>query len=120
MTGVLATTLLAVPLLAAPVQAQRAPQDRPSTPPNVIFPATAPRAHDLKTAGKRPGTIIKAGCYTHVVAAHPGTAYVSNSAKSGPYLVTVVTSPGRTTTYYGLMKSTSVVSGQIVQAGQDL
>ena len=77
-------------------------------------------AHDLRTAGKRPGTTIKARCGTRVVAAHPGTAFVSSSPKSGPYLVTVVTTPGRTTTYYGFMKSASVVSGQIVQAGQEI
>ena len=119
MTGVLATTLLSVPLLASPAHAQLA-EDRPAVAPSVFFPAVARRAHDLRTAGKRPGTTIKAGCGTKVVAAHPGTAIVSNSPKSGPNLVTVVTTAGRTTTYYGFMKSTSVVSGQIVQAGQEI
>jgi endonuclease/exonuclease/phosphatase family metal-dependent hydrolase len=119
MTGVLATTVLSVPLLTAPAHAQLA-EDRPSVAPNVFFPAAARRAHDLRTAGKRPGTTIKAGCGTKVVAAHPGTAIVTSSPKSGPYLVTVVTTPGRTTTYYGFMKSASVVTGQIVQAGQEI
>ncbi|HEX2893989.1 MAG TPA: peptidoglycan DD-metalloendopeptidase family protein [Marmoricola sp.] len=120
LTGMLATTVLSVPVLTAPAHAQRMPQDRPSVAPSVFFPAAARRAQDLRTAGKRPGTTIKAGCGTKVVAAHPGTAYVSNSRTSGRYLVTIVTSPGRTTTYYGFMKSASVVSGQIVQAGQEI
>lgn len=120
MTGILASTLISVPLLASPAHAQKAPEDRPSTAPNVFFPAVARRAHDLNNSGKRPGTIIKAGCGTKVVAAHPGTALVSNSPKSGPSLVTVVTTPGRTTTYYGFMQSASVVNGQIVQAGQEI
>lgn len=120
MTGILASTLLTVPLLATSAHAQTMAEDRPSVAPSVFFPAAARRAHDLRTAGKRPGTTIKAGCGTKVVAAHPGTAYVSSSPKSGPNLVTIVTSPGRTTTYYGFMKSTSVVSGQIVQAGQEI
>jgi len=119
--GVLALGLLSAPIItAAPASAQRAPQDRASTPPDVIFPAVARRAHDLKTYGKSPGTLIKAGCSTKVVAATPGTAVVADSAKSGPHLVAVVTSQGRTTTYYGFMKSASVVSGQIVQAGQEI
>jgi endonuclease/exonuclease/phosphatase family metal-dependent hydrolase len=121
LTGALVTSLLSLPLIAAaPAQAQRAPQDRPSIAPNVFFPAVARRARDLKTSGKRPGTMIKAGCGTKVVAAHPGTAVVSDSPSSGPPLVTVVTTPGRTTTYYGFMRSASVVTGQIVQAGQEI
>lgn len=121
LTTALVASLVSLPLVAAgPAQAQRAPQDRPSTAPNVFFPAVARRARDLKTSGKRPGTTIKAGCGTKVVAAHPGTAVVSDSPKSGPHLVTIVTSPGRTTTYYGFMRSASVVSGQIVQAGQEI
>ena len=119
--GTLATTLLATLLLIdAPAQAQRAPEDRPSTPPNVIFPAVARNAHDLKTSGRRPGTEIKAGCKTRVVAATPGTAYVSSSPKSGPNLVRVVTTSGRLTTFYGFMRKASVVNGQIVQAGQEI
>jgi endonuclease/exonuclease/phosphatase family metal-dependent hydrolase len=121
LTAALVSSLLSLPLIAAaPAQAQRAPQDRPTTAPNVFFPAVARRARDLKTAGKRPGTTIKAGCGTKVVAAHPGTAVVSDSPKSGPNLVTIVTTPGRTTTYYGFMRSTSVVSGQLIQAGQEI
>jgi len=116
-----AISLLTLPVLtAAPALAQKAPEDRVSTPPNVYFPALARRAHDLKTSGQRPGTIIKAGCGTKVVAAHPGTAVVAPSGPSGPNMVAIVTSPGRTTTYYGFMKSTSVVSGQIIQAGQEI
>lgn len=120
LTGLLATAALTVPVLTAPAHAQLMPEDRTSVAPSVFFPAAARRAHDLRTAGKRPGTTIKAGCGTKVVAAHPGTAYVSSSPKSGPNLVTIVSSPGRTTTYYGFMKSTSVVSGQIIQAGQEI
>jgi len=120
-TSTVALSLLSLPVLvSAPAHAQRAPQDRPSTAPSVFFPATARRARDLKNAGKRPGTTIKAGCGTKVVAAHPGTAVVSSSPKSGPHLVTIVTTPGRTTTYYGFMSSTSVTTGQIVQAGQEI
>src|SRR4051794_36658617 len=120
-TSTVALSLLSLPVLvSAPAQAQRAPEDRPSVAPSVFFPAAARRAHDLRTAGKRPGTTIKAGCGTKVVAAHPGTAVVSSSPKSGPNLVTVVTTPGRTTTYYGFMSSASVTTGQIVQAGQEI
>lgn len=119
--GLVAASLLTLPLVAAsPAQAQKAHAARTSVAPNVFFPAAARRARDLQTFGKRPGTTIKAGCGTKVVAAHPGTAIVSSSPKSGPNLVTVVTTPGRTTTYYGFMKSASVVSGQIVQAGQEI
>jgi len=120
-TSTVALSLLALPVLvSAPAHAQRAPQDRPSTAPNVYFPAAARRARDLKTAGKRPGTVIKAGCGTQVLAATPGTAVVSASPKSGPHMVTIVTTPGRTTTYYGFMSSASVATGQIVQAGQEI
>jgi endonuclease/exonuclease/phosphatase family metal-dependent hydrolase len=119
--GLVAASLLTIPLVgASPAQAKKASHPRASVAPNVFFPAVARRARDLKTAGKRPGTTIKAGCGTKVVAAHPGTAIVSSSTTSGPNLVTVVTTPGRTTTYYGFMKSASVVSGQIVQAGQEI
>jgi hypothetical protein len=119
--GLLATGLLATPLLvAAPAEAQLPPQDRKVAPPNVTFPALARRAYDLKTSGRRPGTEIKAGCGTKVVAATPGTAIVSSSPKSGPYLVTIVTTQGRLTTYYGYMKSASVTTGQLVQAGQQI
>lgn len=120
-TGVLATTLLATPLLtAAPAHAQLQPQDRTVSAPNVFFPAVARRARDLNTSGKRPGTEIKAACGTKVVASTPGTAIVSSSPKSGPNLVTVVTTVGHLTTYYGYMARASVVSGQIVQAGQEI
>jgi endonuclease/exonuclease/phosphatase family metal-dependent hydrolase len=120
-SSAVAISLLALPVIAAaPAHAQREPQSRPVTAPNVFFPAVARRARDLKTSGKRPGTTIKAGCGTKVVAAHPGTAVVSSSHTSGPNLVTIVTTPGRTTTYYGFMKKASVVSGQIVQAGQEI
>lgn len=119
--GAVAASLLTLPVIAmSPAQAMKAPQKRVSVAPNVFFPAAARRARDLRTAGKRPGTTIKAGCGTKVVAAHPGTAIVSSSRTAGPNLVTVVTTPGRTTTYYGFMKRASVVSGQIVQAGQEI
>ena len=119
--GAVAASLLSLPVMAmAPAQALTAPEKRVSVAPNVFFPAAARRARDLGTAGQRPGTTIKAGCGTKVVAAHPGTAIVSSSTTAGPNLVTVVTTPGRTTTYYGFMKRASVVSGQIVQAGQEI
>ncbi len=120
-TGVVATALLATPLLVvAPAHAKKAPQDRDSVAPQVFFPAVARKAHDLKTSGKRPGTEIKAHCGSKVVAATPGTAVVVASQKSGPYLVKVVTTVGRLTTFYGFMRSASVTSGQIVQAGQEI
>ena len=85
LVGVLATALVASPLLvAAPAQAMKAPEDRGSVAPNVFFPAAARKAHDLKTSGKRPGTEIKAKCGSKVVAATPGYAIVSSSPKSGP------------------------------------
>lgn len=119
--GAVAASLLSLPVIAlAPAQAQTTPERRASVAPNVFFPAVARRARDLKTGSTRHGTTIKAGCGTKVVAAHPGTAIVSSSRTSGPNLVTVVTTPGRTTTYYGFMRSASVVSGQIVQAGQEI
>ena len=59
MTGVLATTLLSVPLLASPAHAQLA-EDRPAVAPNVFFPAFARSALVLRTAGKRPGSTIMA------------------------------------------------------------
>jgi hypothetical protein len=120
-TGVLATALLATPLVGvSPASAMKAPQDRDVAAPNVFFPAAARKAHDLKTSGKRPGTEIKAKCGSRVVAATPGMAVVTTSKRGGPYLVKVVTSTGRLTTFYGYMRSASVVSGQILQAGQEI
>jgi endonuclease/exonuclease/phosphatase family metal-dependent hydrolase len=119
LTGAVATTVLAAPLLVvAPAQAQLAPEDRPSTPPNVMFPVIAAHPTDLKTSGKRPGTEIKARCGKPVRAATPGTAVVTSSKHSGPALVRVVTSNGRLTTWYGFMPSAAVTTGQIIQAGQ--
>jgi hypothetical protein len=121
LVGVLATALVASPLIAvAPAQAMKAPEDRGSVAPNVFFPAKARKAHDLQTSGKRPGTEIKARCGSKVLAATPGYALVSSSPKSGPYLVRIVTTAGRLTTFYGYMRSASVTTGQIVQAGQEI
>jgi len=118
-SGALATTLLAAPLVVlAPAHAQLPPEDRASTPPNVMFPVVDKDARDLKTSGKRPGTEIKAHCGRVVRAAHPGTAYVSESRTAGPHLVRVVTSTGRLVSWYGYMQSTTVATGQIIQAGQ--
>jgi endonuclease/exonuclease/phosphatase family metal-dependent hydrolase len=117
-TTVLATTALVLPLVGlAPAQAQLA-EDRPSTPPNVMFPVMAKKAHDLQTSGRRPGTEIKAKCGKPVRAATPGTAVVTSSKTSGPALVRIVTSNGRLTTWYGFMPYAAVTSGQIIQAGQ--
>jgi len=117
--GVLALGLLSAPMLAvAPAHAQRAPEDRPSTPPNVYFPVKGKSAHDLKNYGARPGTEIKARCGNKVRAAHPGVAIVTSSRTSGPNLVGVATTPGRLTTWYGYMKKALVTSGQVIQAGQ--
>jgi endonuclease/exonuclease/phosphatase family metal-dependent hydrolase len=114
-------SLLGAPLIVAtPAQAQLQPQERTVSAPNVFFPVAARRARDLKTSGKRPGTEIKARCGKRVVAAHPGMAIVSASRKSGPHQVTIVTSVGRLTTYYGYMSSASVVTGQLIQAGQTI
>lgn len=120
LTAVLATTLTCVPLIAAaPAQAKLA-EDRPSTPPNVVFPVVAKNPHDMKTSGRRPGTEIKARCGKPVVAATPGTAIVGSSKASGPALVRVVTSSGGLTTWYGYMPYTTVKTGQILQAGQQI
>ena len=117
-TAVLATTVLTVPLFAgAPANAQLA-EDRPSSPPNVMFPVVAKKAHDLNTSGRRPGTEIKARCGKPVRAATPGTAVVASSKTSGPSLVRIVTSNGRLTTWYGFMPLSYVKTGQIIQAGQ--
>jgi endonuclease/exonuclease/phosphatase family metal-dependent hydrolase len=117
--GLLALGLLSVPVIAAaPAQAQRAPEDRSVTPPNVYFPVAGNSAHDLKNSGKRPGTEIKARCGNRVVAAHPGIAVVTSSPASGPNLVAIVTTIGRLTTWYGYMKKATVTSGQVIQAGQ--
>ncbi|MBW8752334.1 MAG: peptidoglycan DD-metalloendopeptidase family protein [Propionibacteriales bacterium] len=118
-TGLLAIGLLSVPVIAAaPAQAQRLPQDRPVTPPNVYFPVSGKNVHDLKNSGKRPGTEIKARCGNRVRASHPGIAVVTSSPASGPNLVAIVTTIGRLTTWYGYMKKATVTSGQLVQAGQ--
>jgi len=120
-TSVLAITLLSTPLVGVTAaHAMKAPEDRDVVAPNVFYPAVARKAHDLRTSGKRPGTEIKARCGSKVVAATPGTALVVSSEKSGPYLVKVVTTAGRLTTFYGYMRSASVTSGQIVQAGQEI
>lgn len=117
--GILALGLLSTPIItAAPVSAQRAPEDRTSTPPNVYFPVAGKNVHDLKNSGKRPGTEIKARCGNKVRAAHPGVAVVTSSKASGPNLVGVVTTPGRLTTWYGYMKKALVTSGQVIQSGQ--
>lgn len=117
-TGLLAGSVLIVPLIAtAPANAQLA-EDRPSTPPNVMFPVIAKHAHDLRTSGRRPGTTIKAKCGRPVRAATPGTAVVTASTQSGPALVRIVTSNGKLTTWYGFMPYSAVQSGQIIQAGQ--
>jgi endonuclease/exonuclease/phosphatase family metal-dependent hydrolase len=119
LTGAVATTLLAAPLVVvAPAHAQLPPEDRPSVAPNVMFPVIAAHAKDLKTSGRRPGTEIKAKCGKAVRAATPGTAVVTSSKHSGPALVRIVTSKGRLTTWYGFMPSAAVTTGQIIQAGQ--
>jgi hypothetical protein len=120
-TSVLATALLATPLIGvSPAHAMKAPQDRDVAAPNVFFPAVARKAHDLKTSGKRPGTEIKARCGSKVVASTPGMAVVTTSKRGGPYLVKVVTSTGRLTTFYGYMRSASVVCGLILPAGLEI
>lgn len=121
LTGVLATSLLATPLVvSAPALAQVSPEDRKATAPHVYFPVKGSGVRDLQTSGQRAGTEIKAKCGKAVRAAHPGTAIVSASSKSGPNLVKVVTTRGRITSYYGFMKAALVTTGQIVQAGQKI
>jgi endonuclease/exonuclease/phosphatase family metal-dependent hydrolase len=121
LTGALVTSILSAPLLLpASAQAMLAPQDRTVSAPNVFFPVQGKRAHDLNTAGRRPGTEIKGACNAPVRAATPGTAIVSSSKNSGPHLVAVVTTQGRLTTYYGYMSAATVTNGQIVQAGQQI
>ncbi|MGY2873434.1 endonuclease/exonuclease/phosphatase family metal-dependent hydrolase [Marmoricola sp. URHA0025 HA25] len=117
--GVLALGLLSAPIISSgPASAQRAPEDRTSTPPNVYFPVAGKNVHDLKNSGQRPGTEIKARCGNRVRAAHPGVAIVTSSKTSGPNLVGIATSAGRLTTWYGYMKKSLVTSGQLIQAGQ--
>lgn len=88
--------------------------------PNVMFPVSGGRGVDLNTAGKRPGTEIKAGCGTVVRASTAGTAIVSASPTSGPSLVRVLTSYGRIVTWYGFMQKATVTNGQVIQAGQPI
>lgn len=121
LTGVLATSLLATPLVvSAPALAQLPPEDRKVAAPHVFFPVKGSGVRDLNTSGRRPGTEIKAKCGKAVRASHPGTAVVTASKKSGPNLVKVVTSRGRLTSFYGFMKTALVTNGQIVQAGQKI
>lgn len=101
------------------VQLQAATTTQPSTS-TVTYPLASNQARDLRTYGKRPGTVIKAPCKSVVRAATPGTAYVSVSKTAGPHLVHILTSPNRTSTWYGYMGSTPIKSGQWVQAGQQI
>jgi hypothetical protein len=118
-TVALLSSLISLPLIAAaPAQAQRAPQDRPTAAPNVFYPVAASRVRDLRTSGRHPGTEIKARCGKPVVAATPGTAVVTSSTRSGPALVRIVTSNTKLTTWYGYMPLAYVTTGQIIQAGQ--
>jgi hypothetical protein len=119
LTGALVTSLFSLPLIAAsPAQAQRAPQDRPTSAPNVYYPVAARKARDLRTSNRHPGTEIKARCGKAVVAATPGTAVVTSSKRSGPALVRIVTSNHKLTTWYGYMSRAYVTTGQIIQSGQ--
>lgn len=97
-----------------------APENRVVEAPGVAFPAVSQYATDLKSFGKRPGTVINAPCGSAVLAAHAGTAYVGSSPSSGPNLVRVVTSRGKLVSYYGFMRKARVTNGQIVAAGQQI
>lgn len=101
---------------AKPVPAEK----RKSSPPNVMFPVVNKTAKDLKSYGSRPGTEIKASCGSTVRAAHAGTAHVSSSKTSGKNLVKIVARDGKTSTFYGFMRSRTVKQGQSVKSGQKI
>jgi endonuclease/exonuclease/phosphatase family metal-dependent hydrolase len=93
---------------------------RPSVP-FVARPINPAVARDLKTfLPKKKGTDIAAPCGTPVLAAHPGTARVLSRAWGGPALVKIVTSPGSLFTTYAYMRTATVVTGQLIQAGQQI
>ncbi len=104
-----------------PVAARAATAYRPAVP-FVARPINPAVARDLRTfAPKRKGTDIAARCGTPVLATHPGTARViTNKAWGGPALVKIITSPGSLFTTYAYMRSASVVTGQLIQAGQQI
>ncbi|MCW2856744.1 MAG: Endonuclease/exonuclease/phosphatase [Marmoricola sp.] len=123
--GVLAIGLVAVPAVvtaggATPlaVQLDAAATTQPSTS-TVTYPLTRTRAVAERVYG-RPGVVIRTPCRSVVRAATPGTAYVSSSRTGGAHLVHILTSPNRTSTWYGYMRSATIRSGQWVQAGQQI
>lgn len=67
------------------------------------------------------GTDLAAPCGTPVLAATNGTVVVrTDQPWAGDWLVEVSTGAGRLTTWYGHMRSLTVVDGQEVAAGQQL
>ena len=93
---------------------------RPSVP-FVARPINPAVARDLKTfQPKQQGTDFAAPCGTPVLATHPGTARVMSRSWGGPALVKIVTSPGSLYTTYAYMRAATVVSGQLIQAGQQI
>lgn len=105
----------------APVAARAATAYRPAVP-FVARPVDPAVARDLRTfAPRRRGTNFAAPCGTPVLAAHPGTARViTNQPWGGPALVRITTSRGSLFTTYAYMRSASVVTGQLLQAGQQI
>lgn len=96
------------------------PARRVVSAPNVFYPVAYGGTVDLKTYPARPGTELKAPCGTVVRAAHAGTVLLSSSKTSGPHRVSVVTSRGKLTSYYGYMQAATVTDRQIVAAGQPI
>ena len=104
----------------SPAAASTATAYRPAAP-FVARPVNPAVARDLRTfLPRRRGTDIAAPCGTPVLAAHPGTARVLTSTWGGPSLVRVITSPRSLYTTYAYMRSATVVTGQLIQAGQQI
>lgn len=66
------------------------------------------------------GATYRAGCGTPVVAAHPGIALVGSRPEWGGKTLVQVTTQNGVMSYYRYLGSTTVTSGQLIQAGQQL
>lgn len=97
---------------------------------SVVYPIPATAAVvDQKNFGEQgpswtkfhSGTDLSTSCGTPVLAATGGTVVVlTDQPWSGAWLVQVSTGPGQLTTWYAHMQAVDVVSGQQVQAGQQI
>jgi endonuclease/exonuclease/phosphatase family metal-dependent hydrolase len=115
------TAAPAAPALS-PVSAARAATTYRPAVPFVARPLDPAASRDLRTfAPRRKGTDFTARCGTPVLAAHPGTARViTNQPWGGPHLVKIITGKGNLYTTYAYMRSTTVATGQLIQAGQQI